>query len=306
MNKSIAKVSTLFIAGTLFLACTESGSPIASSLGTPSAPSSSELRAAYSAPLTQEQIATDLQDIALLGSLEGLEGPSPMPSMMASSGANPKNLVKKLTSATICQTLDKDTTYVEDGVTYVEKATYLKGGKTAQVCMDPESATDFAAMMAESFKAMDGISYTMMSTVTSEEQKMEMNAKGSMDVVMGAENQLKFINTDMQASMYAELYQPKAFNMYADITMSMSMDMSSLYSTDLTEEPVDNSTVTGSMNIHFMDGRYQCSMTITKDTESTSCDLMHNGAKVGTLSEDANGETVVKDLDGKVVEPQAL
>jgi hypothetical protein len=328
MSIKLFRIASAIATMGMLFSCSETGSPMAQDLsvvpssssvsdassssfesGTPSAPTPSERTLAYQAPLTPAQISSDLSDIAALGSMDALNlgSPSGLDGMMASTGTPNMNTLRKTVAQATCESMDSDTTFTDEFGATISETTRFKDdqGNPFQMCMEYVAGQDFETMMAQLYNSMDGVHYSIFTSSVSTEAKMEMNMIGSMDVTPDANGLVKTVATQMEGSTNVEILQPKAFNMYADIKMSMLMDMSAL-AADTTGQADASSTITGSMNIHFMDGRYQCNMTISQAETSSSCDLTHNGEIVGTLGEGVDGEMEIKDVDGNIVEPAAL
>jgi len=203
------------------------------------------------------------------------------------------NLAKKIASvnANGCYSPDVDTNYVDwysgDTITKVEHW-LTSGGKAIEDCA---AVPNFSTRVG----LLNGSSVTMEEITANDISVSDVKLNAIVNIKYNSStSSLTYLSMNAAGSFMGTYRKVSDFNLYAEYSMKYVV-------TDFTGET--DPSITGTMTFQFMNGRYKCAIDLAAlESGSTySCDITHNNSNVGSLSDDGNGNMVVKDSKGNIV-----
>lgn len=319
MKKGLTAIS--FVTVLLLSSCGDSGSSMSATPdAVANAPSSATLQANYATTLTEAEIQSDLEAIATanfkenLSTLDGLSNPleeMPIFGMAPSASGQTMALARrKIMAAATSQCISLDTTQTmqEDGVSMtMTMRWYAANGSLFHFCVDESAKTEAEAKatLGKMYKSMDGSVFKVNASVTSTQVTGQMNMAFSTDLSWNSSTmELQSMKMQVGFESSFSIIQTDTFNLYVNGSFTALMDMTSENDSE-DYEP----TMTGSITVHLMDGRYQATVDLTKleALESAGSPLQiylyHNNQAVGILTIDGEGNAVVTDTAGNVINP---
>ena len=245
----------------------------------------------YNAELSTEVIKADLQELADLGQIE--LGAANAPSSFKIASQSSRFLGPLAESEPECMDMSEKEEYgVEGSGNYsLIETKFFYNGEEANTCNFSPSSSNFKIDLTSKQITEDG------------DIKSEMDLEGTMKVSVNQSTGSASVNAD-----YTFTGSIVKGELKIDQWGTVDLDMKT------SEEGIEM-TMGMDMNLHFLNDKYRCSMSLDmsadmndafgdSDLEATainSCDLTHGGTNVGRI-EMSGDEMTIYDLDGNEIE----